>query len=104
MRPGDIVLFWLGGDPQFRGLYGWGRLISEAYSKPSWDSHGVDVICDSRFEHPILATQLRSTPLLRDMLILRAPQSTNFLLEAEEYSALRRLIAEHGLQTPPPMS
>ena len=37
MHPGDIVFFWMGGDQNFRGLYGWGEITSEPYIKPEWE-------------------------------------------------------------------
>ena len=43
MEPGDLVFFWLGGDEQIRGIYGWGHLTSKAYIKKNWDSYGVVV-------------------------------------------------------------
>jgi 5-methylcytosine-specific restriction protein B len=100
MQTGDVVFFWLGGDTQIRGLYGWGKLISECYVKPGWDSHGVDVRCQRRFGRPILATDLRSDPVLSGMLILRAPQGTNFLLTDEQTSRLAALVSSAGEPAP----
>ncbi len=100
MKPGDLVFFWMAGDPQIRGLYGWGKLTSTAYFKPAWESHGVDVVCEYKFDRPLLASQIRSQPTLENMLILRAPQSTNFLLSDTELSALTALISEHGNPAP----
>ncbi|MCR4342439.1 MAG: EVE domain-containing protein [Patescibacteria group bacterium] len=49
MNPGDLVFFWMAGDEHFRGLYGWGKIISTPYLKSGWESHGVDVSYEVRF-------------------------------------------------------
>jgi hypothetical protein len=94
MEPDDKVFFWLAGEPEIRGIYGRGRLISRPYSKPDWDSHGVDVRYEQRVDPHVSADVIRADPDLADLLILRAPQATNFLLSATEAQALNRLIPE----------
>ena len=96
MQPGDIVLFWMAGDERLRGLYGWGQIASEPYLKPSWDSHGVDVIYKDRFEQPIQASVLRKNPVLSELLIFRAPQASNFLIRPAEARTLSRVLKDHG--------
>src|SRR6266496_4926504 len=66
MSAGDRVLFWLGGDENIRGLYGWGVLTSNSYEKPGWDAPGVDFEYKGKFNRPILAKRLRTDPVLRD--------------------------------------
>ena len=80
MHPGDIVFFWMGGDQNFRGLYGWGEITSEPYIKPEWESHGIDVKYEAKFKRPILAKSIREDPNLASLLIFRTPQATNFLI------------------------
>ena len=101
MTPNDIVHFWMGGPPSIRGLYGWGRLTSEVFIKPKWDSHGVDVVCVQKYADPILAEELERDSLLADMLIFRAPQATNFLLSSDEATKLATFIRRRGLIAPP---
>ncbi len=96
MNPGDIVFFWMAGDEHFRGLYGWGNIVSTPYIKPGWDSHGIDVIYKCKFKKPILARSVRENKELADMLIFRAPQATNFLLETSQANRLNRLIRDRG--------
>lgn len=72
MNPGDVVFFWMGGDEHFRGLYGWGHILSRPYLKAGWDSHGVNVKYDVKFDRPVLAKSIRRDPELSDLLILRA--------------------------------
>lgn len=100
MTAGDLVFFWLGGEEQFRGIYGWGRLTSDPYMKPAWDSHGVDIVYSVRFKEPILVHKLRHHPKLRNLLILRAPQATNFLITSDEVDALKVLIGAAGERAP----
>jgi EVE domain-containing protein len=101
MRVGDVAYFWMGGPTSIRGLYGWGNLISEAYLKSGWDSHGVEVKYRCKFGAPILATTLMEARDLGDMLIFRAPQATNFLLSPEEAGALAAFVRDHGEKAPP---
>lgn len=68
MHPGDLVYFWMAGNEQFRGLYGWGRISSTPYLEKNWDSHGVDVKYEARFSEPILAQTLRNDAVLGEML------------------------------------
>lgn len=80
VSPGNSVYFWMAGDDNFRGLYGWGHLASEPYIKESWNAHGIDVVYDYKFTRPILAKKIRDNSQLSRLLIFRAPQATNFLL------------------------
>ncbi|MDR8394536.1 EVE domain-containing protein [Aliifodinibius sp. S!AR15-10] len=88
MEIGDIVFFWLAGQENIRGIYGWGNIDSEPYIKPNWNSHGVDVIFKKRLSHHISVNKIKSNPSLKDLVILRAPQATNFLLSKSEAKAL----------------
>jgi len=64
MIPGDIVfLGW--GEMSISEVYmEWGHIASKPYLKTGWDSHGVDVLYDVRFNKAILAKSLRSDPPL----------------------------------------
>jgi len=101
MHPHDAVYFWMGGDDAIRGIYGWGLIASEAYLKPKWDSHGVDVIYREKYSEPILAKEIKSASSLGSMLIFRAPQATNFLLSADETLMLGAFIRDSGRSVPP---
>jgi EVE domain len=93
MQPGDLVFFWLGGHEEIRGVYGSGRIISLPYEKPDWDSYGVDVRYEKRIDPHLSVTSIRREPVLADLLILRAPQATNFLLEPAQAKAIEGLIS-----------
>lgn len=100
MDPGDPVFFWMAGDENFRGLYGWGVITSRPYMRPEWKSHGVDVEYEVKFERPILARRIKSDSTLRDFLIFKAPQASNFLLEPHQAHRLIRLIRDQGERPP----
>lgn len=100
MHKNDIVFFWMAGDEKFRGLYGWGNLISVPYIKEAWQSHGVDIQYKVKFAKPILAKTIRDDSELADLLIFRAPQATNFLLDQRKARRLIALIAGRGEEIP----
>ncbi|NEU09781.1 EVE domain-containing protein [Flavihumibacter sp. R14] len=103
MKIGDLVYFWMGGDDRFRGIYGWGTLISEPYKKNDWDSYGVDVQYLHKFSHPITSSFLKNDNDLRDLLIIRAPQATNFLVEDQQHKKLVKAIKSLDEQVPKQM-
>src|SRR5262245_29479615 len=90
MGPGDCVFFWMAGDEDIRGLYGWGVLTSTPYAKASWDGYGVDATFKVKFAKPVLARTIKQGRNLKDLLIFRAPQASNFLLAPKEASALAK--------------
>src|SRR4051812_3297546 len=57
MAPGDIVFFWMAGQAEIRGIYGWGVLISVAQREE--DGFSVSVRYERRFGTPLLATTLK---------------------------------------------
>ncbi len=91
MKIGDIVYFWLGGIGEERGIYAVGTVASEAYQRPEWDSYGIDVIYKAKLQTPVTVLTLKAIPSLERLLILRAPQATNFLLSSEEADAIEAL-------------
>jgi predicted RNA-binding protein with PUA-like domain len=92
MSAGDLVFFWLGGPESIRGIYGWGRLISSPYMKPELETYGVDVQYEKRLGSHVAVRTVKSIPGLQDLLLLRAPQATNFRLSSQEARAIVNLI------------
>ena len=92
MSPDDVVVLWLAGPKEIRGIWGMGRLTSSPYIRPEWKSYGVDVKYEQRLKSHVSVTEITSTPALQDLLILRAPMATNFLLSPEEARTLAELI------------
>lgn len=91
MEPGDLVYLWLGGDESMRGIYGHGTLVSHPFPKPEWKTYGVDVQYVERKQAHVPVSAIRKVPGLQGLLILRAPNATNFLLLPEEAQALAAL-------------
>lgn len=100
MKVGDIVFFWMAGADDRKGIYGWGVIDSEPYIRDDWKSYGVDVIYKKKFGKKLSKRILHSDNVLRNMLLFRAPQATNFLLTDEESRALIDLTKTRG-EIPP---
>jgi hypothetical protein len=100
MRPGDIVFFWMAGPEDIRGIYGWGTIKRFPYRTRDAESYDVDVYVEHVFAKPVLASSIRRVPELSDLLILRAPQATNFLLSPNEAKHLVDQIRKHGEAAP----
>ncbi|MCH4565408.1 MULTISPECIES: EVE domain-containing protein [Halomonas] len=94
MKVGDIVYFWLGGIGEKRGVYALGEIISEPYRKDDWDSYGIDVCYKRKLIKPIDVIAVKNNEILSDLLILRAPQATNFALTEEQGKEFERIIAK----------
>ena len=62
----------------------------------------VSVAIDRVLEQPLLRTELLGHPLLRDILVIRAPQGTNFELQPEESAALGELVAQRSARVVEP--
>lgn len=77
-----------------------GCIAGEPYLKSGWDSHGVDVVYEVKFGKPVLAASLRSDPGLGSMLIFRAPQATNFLLQSGEAKRLVEVLRRRDEKVP----
>jgi predicted RNA-binding protein with PUA-like domain len=99
MKPNDIVYFWMAGDTSIRGVYGWGVISSEPYTKPEWDGYGIDVNYRDRFEPHIPISEIKSTNSLQRMQILNVPIGTNFEISNREAMALA-LITPAGARRP----
>ena len=63
----------------------------EATAAEIRDSYGVDVVYKEKFGNKLSRTILNSDEVLKNMLLFRAPQATNFLLTENEASALINL-------------
>ena len=107
VKPGDVVYFWRGGRQS--GLYGWGVIPDMPYQRqsnskridnPEW---WVNVRYQIRFENPIRKDELTAGSQgtkLAGLLILRAPQGTNFKVTTNETISLNLLIKKHSETSP----
>lgn len=92
MAAGDLVFFWLGGSDNIRGIYGWGTLLSPPKFIDARQEYRVSVRYAKRLKTHLPAGKIRAVPELKDLLILRAPQATNFILSGDEARAIANLI------------
>jgi hypothetical protein len=93
MRPGDVVYFWMAGPEPVRGVYGWGRITRKPHRSEGKEVVAVGV--ERVFSAPLLVKRVRQDPLLSNLLILRVPQASNFLLSPAEATRLAALIRQH---------
>jgi WD40 repeat protein len=100
MSEGDLVFFWLSGPSEIRGIYGWGILQSGAQTGD--EGFEVNVRFIKRLANHLSVQTIRETNNLTDLMILRQPQGTNFVLTREEAQALADLLqAEERPHIPP---
>ena len=92
MSAGDLVFFWLGGPENVRGIYGWGTLLSKPEFTDDRDAYRVRVRYDRRLGTHLPVAKIRLVDQLKNLLILRAPQATNFILSGEEAQAIADLM------------
>lgn len=90
--PGDFVFFWLGGPDSFRGIYGWGTVLSLPYIDTNDGEFGVRVRYDKRLKNYVSIMKIKQLDELKNILILRAPQATNFALSKDEARAIASLM------------
>ena len=94
LRPGDSVVLWQSGAEA--GIYGFGELTSEAYE------HGDEWRADIRYEgllkHPILKSDLRKHPLLKNLNVITMPRGRNpFRIYIDEWQALQDLLHSRAM-------
>jgi MoxR-like ATPase len=109
---GDTVLLWTAGDQA--GIYAIGTVVGESFMRPRQDWEPENAPPESRTIHyrldrilldcPVLREELLNHPVLKDLLVIRQPQGTNFPVTEQQWEALRPLIeSPSGTQaTPPP--
>ncbi len=92
MSPHDLVYFWLAGDEDIRGIYGWGTLLTPPFLAEDRQEYRVKVRYLKRLKSTLRAATIRAAGPLRDLMIFRAPQATNFLLTKEEAQGIANLM------------
>ena len=97
MKKKDTVYFWRGGDREYRGIYGWGSIVDNSPSLDSTGIYRVRVKYQKNFldhDPPIFISsdEIANQPALQDLLILRMPIGTNFLLTETQEQAIQSLI------------
>ncbi len=103
---GDGVIIWLSGSRG--GIYATAEVIEPAQflteipDKKYWvDStralgkqQAIIRFTNKFVESPLLKNQLQEDSVLKNLLVLRAPNSTNFKVSSEEWEQVQKLIQE----------
>ncbi len=106
IAPGDGVIIWLSGSQG--GIYATAEVIEPAQflteipDKKYWvDStralgkqQAIIKFTNKFVESPLLKNQLQEDSVLKNLLVLRAPNSTNFKVSLEEWEQVQKLIQE----------
>jgi hypothetical protein len=106
IAPGDGVIIWLSGSQG--GIYATAEVIEPAQflteipDKKYWvDStralgkqQAIIRFTNKFLESPLLKNQLQEDSVLKNLLVLRAPNSTNFKVSLEEWEQVQKLIQE----------
>jgi hypothetical protein len=106
IAPGDGVIIWLSGSQG--GIYATAEVIEPAQflteipDKKYWvDStralgkqQAIIKFTNKFLESPLLKNQLQEDSVLKNLLVLRAPNSTNFKVSSEEWEQVQKLIQE----------
>lgn len=98
IQEGDTVWFWRARE---RALYGWG-VVEEAPARTSQGDIRCRVRYLERFDPPISVEAIQGDPVLASLMVLRAPQGTNFRVTAEESAFLVSLVESMGMVPPGP--
>ncbi|OBG73497.1 hypothetical protein A5701_23915 [Mycobacterium sp. E3305] len=110
---GDTALLWTAGDRA--GIYATGTIVGESFTRSRQggepkgappESLAIRYRLDRILDHPVLRRDLVNHPILKDLLIIREPQGTNFPVTEQQWEALRPLIESAGgtqaTSLPPP--
>ncbi|MEY3404152.1 MAG: hypothetical protein AN487_20510 [Anabaena sp. CRKS33] len=106
IAPSDGVIIWLSGSQG--GIYATAEVIEPAQflteipDKKYWvDStralgkqQAIIRFTNKFVESPLLKNQLQEDSVLKNLLVLRAPNSTNFKVSSEEWEQVQKLIQE----------
>ena len=95
MQPGDVVFFWRAseGEPQRRGLYGWGKIVEE----PNVDKNSgnwVRVQYKCNFPKFISYNALAENTVVATHQLFRMPIGTNFSVSEEQLQELLKEIKD----------
>jgi len=104
IAPSDGVIIWLSGSQG--GIYATAEVIEPAQflteipDKKYWvDStralgkqQAIIRFTNKFVESPLLKNQLQEDSVLKNLLVLRAPNSTNFKVSSEEWEQVQKLI------------
>jgi len=95
IKRGDLIYFWMGGEPNIRGLYGWGRVVSDApkYFK-DW-GFGIDIEYQIKFKTHIPYNRIKELPSFYDYILFKTAIGTNFRISDKQANDLKKIIIEY---------
>jgi len=99
MKAGDKIYFWKSGSEA--GLYGIGTIIGSQNNSEKAKRDKVDVIYNEKLKAPITREAFSNNPILKESLIITAPQGSNFRLSSEEAQEIEKLIISQNLMSLP---
>ena len=93
IKRNDIVFFWMAGPLEIRGLYGWGKIVSESpeYHK-SW-GYGVDVRYEKKLPNHIPVDAVKALASFENFVLFKTAIGTNFRLSEHQAKDLFDLIS-----------
>ena len=94
MKRGDLVFMWSAGSSDRRGLYGWGRIISDQSKYYDGWGHGIDVHYEKVFPERLASDSVGNLSAFARHVLFKMPIGTNFKLEADQTQQLVDLISE----------
>lgn len=104
MAAGARVLLWQGGPNA--GIYAVGTLTGEAREQPGSNPYGsgdserkwcqVPFRYDAILPKPLLKSEIRDDDVLSELMVIRAPQATNFEVEEDQWNRVVELLAQRG--------
>lgn len=92
LKEGELVFFWMAGDPSIRGLYGWGRIAADQPRYIKGWGNGIKVHYKYKFPEHISFEKVRDLPSFADHVLFKMSVGTNFKLSGPQTSDLKKLI------------
>jgi predicted RNA-binding protein with PUA-like domain len=92
MRRGDAVLFYHSGDA--KSVVGAGRVTKPAFPDTTADEPGwvaVELAAGDPFRQPVTLAQIKATPALKDIGLVRQGRLSVMPLKPAEFALLQRL-------------
>jgi hypothetical protein len=105
IKPGDHVVLWQGG--REAGVYATAEIIGRPFQRSEMGDWmlkrdgadakpdvGVNYRLTRILDRPVTKAELQDHPVLKTLMVLRAPTGTNFAVTDHEWAALQELLGE----------
>ena len=104
IAPGDGVLVWVSGKEA--GIYAIAKVTEPAHvitklpdrkywadpNRATGKQQAIIEFTNKLLDKPLLKTDLLKDPILKNLLVIRAPNSTNFKITAEQWKRVQELL------------